>query len=84
MTEARLLLHSSIGRLILKMRILGRSLEVSAMGRGCMGMSGAYGVAGDCSEMISLLRIAVELGSHSSTRPRFMVHLCKIASVHSR
>src|SRR5512146_1600382 len=37
-------------------------LEVSAIGLGCMGMSIAYGPAGDRQEMISLLRSAVERG----------------------
>src|SRR5499426_1402069 len=44
-------------------RKLGNSdLEVSAVGLGCMGMSFAYGPAGDKQEMISLLRSAVERG----------------------
>ncbi len=44
-------------------RKLGRSnLEVSAIGLGCMGMSHAYGPAGDRREMISLIRSAVEQG----------------------
>ena len=44
-------------------RQLGRSgLEVSAMGLGCMGMSFAYGQPGDRTEMIALLRAAVERG----------------------
>jgi aryl-alcohol dehydrogenase-like predicted oxidoreductase len=44
-------------------RKLGNSnLEVSAIGLGCMGMSYAYGPAGDKREMISLLRSAVERG----------------------
>src|SRR5437870_6790166 len=44
-------------------RKLGKSdLEVSAIGLGCMGMSFGYGPAKDKSEMISLLRKAVELG----------------------
>jgi aryl-alcohol dehydrogenase-like predicted oxidoreductase len=47
----------------MKMRRLGKSnLEVSALGLGCMGMSWAYGPAGNRSEMISLLRKAVDLG----------------------
>jgi aryl-alcohol dehydrogenase-like predicted oxidoreductase len=46
-----------------KKRILGQSrLEVSALGLGCMGMSWAYGQAGDRGEMIKLLRGTVELG----------------------
>jgi aryl-alcohol dehydrogenase-like predicted oxidoreductase len=44
-------------------RKLGKSnLEVSAIGLGCMGMSFGYGPAKDKSEMISLIRKAVELG----------------------
>jgi aryl-alcohol dehydrogenase-like predicted oxidoreductase len=47
----------------MKTRILGTSgLEVSAFGLGCMGMSWAYGQAGDRTEMITLIRDAVELG----------------------
>src|SRR6266566_636730 len=44
-------------------RRLGKSnLEVSAIGLGCMGMTFAYGPAGDKQEMILLLRAAVERG----------------------
>jgi len=44
-------------------RKLGKSnLEVSALGLGCMGMSFGYGPAGDKSEMISVIRAAVEHG----------------------
>jgi len=44
-------------------RKLGDSnLEVSALGLGCMGMSYGYGPAGDKSEMIALIRKAVERG----------------------
>ena len=44
-------------------RKLGKSdLEVSPIGLGCMGMSFGYGPAKENSEMISLLRKAVELG----------------------
>jgi aryl-alcohol dehydrogenase-like predicted oxidoreductase len=44
-------------------RKLGKSsLEVSALGLGCMGMSFAYGPPKDKQEMISLLRTAVERG----------------------
>ncbi len=49
-------------------RTLGTSLEVSAMGLGCMGMSFAFGPPPDKQEMISLIRAAV---SPSSTPPRF-------------
>jgi aryl-alcohol dehydrogenase-like predicted oxidoreductase len=44
-------------------RKLGKSsLEVSAIGLGCMGMSFGYGPAADKKEMISLIRSAVERG----------------------
>ncbi len=44
-------------------RTLGSAgLEVSALGLGCMGMSFSYGPPADRSEMISLVRSAVELG----------------------
>jgi aryl-alcohol dehydrogenase-like predicted oxidoreductase len=43
-------------------RILGNSLEVSAIGLGCMGMSFSYGPPKDKKEMIALLRDAIESG----------------------
>jgi aryl-alcohol dehydrogenase-like predicted oxidoreductase len=44
-------------------RILGSSLEVSALGFGCMGMSQSFGPnPGDRAQMMSLLRTAVDLG----------------------
>jgi len=43
-------------------RKLGRNLEVSALGLGCMGMSSAYGPAADKGEMIKLIRAAYGLG----------------------
>ena len=44
-------------------RKLGKSgLEVSALGLGCMGMSFSYGAVHDETEMIRLMRKAVELG----------------------
>lgn len=44
-------------------RALGKSgLEVSALGLGCMGMSFGYGPAADKTEMIALIRKAVDLG----------------------
>ncbi|HEU4509023.1 MAG TPA: aldo/keto reductase [Pyrinomonadaceae bacterium] len=45
----------------MQQRKLG-SLEVSALGLGCMGMSYGYGPAGEKQEMIALLRTAVERG----------------------
>ena len=44
-------------------RKLGKSgLEVSAIGLGCMGMTFSYGPPANKSEMISLIRTAVERG----------------------
>ena len=43
-------------------RILGKDLEVSAIGLGCMGMSHAYGPAADKKEMTELLAKAVDRG----------------------
>jgi aryl-alcohol dehydrogenase-like predicted oxidoreductase len=45
-----------------KRKLGNSSLEVSAIGLGCMGMSFGYGPAADRQEMISLIRSAVELG----------------------
>ena len=46
----------------MKTRILGKDLEVSAIGLGCMGMSHAYGPAADKKEMTELLLEAVDRG----------------------
>jgi aryl-alcohol dehydrogenase-like predicted oxidoreductase len=43
-------------------RTLGPSLEVSAIGLGCMSMSSGYGPPADKREMITLIRAAVECG----------------------
>jgi aryl-alcohol dehydrogenase-like predicted oxidoreductase len=43
-------------------RILGNDLEVSAIGLGCMGMSRGYGPSGPQSDMITVIRSAVERG----------------------
>jgi aryl-alcohol dehydrogenase-like predicted oxidoreductase len=43
-------------------RTLGTGLEVSAIGLGCMGMSRGYGPAGSRSDMIAVIRSAVERG----------------------
>ncbi|AQG78622.1 aldo/keto reductase [Spirosoma montaniterrae] len=43
-------------------RTLGNSLNVSAIGLGCMGMSFGYGPAADKTDMIALIRAAVEQG----------------------
>lgn len=42
--------------------MLGKDLNVSAVGLGCMGMSHAYGAQADKKEMIELLAQAVDLG----------------------
>src|SRR5437868_11354920 len=51
----------------MKKRILGSgssnsSLEVSALGLGCMGMSFSYGPSPDKQDLIALIRAAVERG----------------------
>ncbi len=43
-------------------RTLGNGLEVSAIGLGCMTMTGGYGVSPNREEMITLLRGAVDQG----------------------
>jgi aryl-alcohol dehydrogenase-like predicted oxidoreductase len=47
---------------MMQTRILGRGLEVSALGLGCMGLSYAYGPATERSEAIRLLRGAHDRG----------------------
>lgn len=46
----------------MKKRTLGKDLEVSAIGLGCMSMTSAYGPAGDKNEMIQLIRTAHDKG----------------------
>ena len=46
----------------MKKRILGKDLEVSEIGLGCMGMDHAYGAPADRVEMIKLIRHAVDKG----------------------
>ena len=43
-------------------RILGKELEVSAVGLGCMGFSHAYGAPTDRDEAISMIHSAYEMG----------------------
>src|SRR6202050_193632 len=43
-------------------RKLGKDLEVSALGLGCMSMTSGYGPAADKGEMIKLIRAAYDLG----------------------
>jgi aryl-alcohol dehydrogenase-like predicted oxidoreductase len=48
---------------MMKQRTLGQGLQVSALGFGCMGMSQSFGPnPGDRSQMIDLLRAAVDRG----------------------
>lgn len=46
----------------MKTRTLGNSLEVSALGLGCMSMNAVYGPAPDRKEMIALIRAAHDKG----------------------
>lgn len=46
----------------MKQRILGKELNVSEIGLGCMGMTHAYGAPSDEASMISLMHQAYELG----------------------
>ena len=43
-------------------RILGKDMEVSAIGLGCMGLSFGYGPAADKKEAVALIRLAEEMG----------------------
>ena len=45
-----------------KRRLGNSTLEVSALGLGCMGMSANYGPPADKQEMVALIRAAVERG----------------------
>ena len=46
----------------MKTRMIGRDLEVSAVGLGCMGMTHAYGAPADKREMTELIAQAVDQG----------------------
>ncbi|MDF2974563.1 MAG: putative aldo/keto reductase [Microvirga sp.] len=46
----------------MKKRTLGTSLEVSAIGLGCMGLTFGYGPATDTSEAVALIRAAYDKG----------------------
>lgn len=50
------------GRLNMKHRILGKNLEVSAVGLGCMGFSHAYGAPMEKKEAVQAIRAAYEMG----------------------
>ena len=43
-------------------RSLGQSVQVSAMGYGCMGLTGMYGMPPDRQEGMQMIRAAVEMG----------------------
>ena len=43
-------------------RVLGKDLNVSPVGLGCMGMTHAYGAPADEKEMAKLLEKAVDMG----------------------
>jgi hypothetical protein len=45
-----------------RVKLGSQGLEVSALGLGCMGMTGTYGPAKDEAEMVQLLHHAVEMG----------------------
>jgi aryl-alcohol dehydrogenase-like predicted oxidoreductase len=47
---------------MMQTRTLGQGLRVSALGLGCMGMTGVYGDSVDRGQMIGLLRAAVDRG----------------------
>lgn len=46
----------------MQIRTPGRSLQVSAVGLGCMGFSHAYGAPTDVQDAVTLLRQAYDLG----------------------
>ena len=46
----------------MKTRILGKDLEVSAIGLGCMGMSHAYGQPSDKKEFQNVISHAIDDG----------------------
>ena len=43
-------------------RSLGQSVQVSAMGYGCMGLTGMYGIPPDRQDGVETIRAAVEMG----------------------
>lgn len=43
-------------------RSLGQSMQVSAMGYGCMGLTGVYGTPPDRQKGIEIIRAALEMG----------------------
>lgn len=53
-------------------RILGKDLEVSSIGFGCMGMSHAYGTVSTRKEAEALIAEAIECGCTFLIRQRYM------------
>ena len=53
-------------------RILGRNLEVSKIGFGCMGMSHAYGTVSTQKEAEELIAKAIDEGCTFLIRQRYM------------
>ena len=58
----------------MRKKILGKDLEVSAVGLGCMGMNHAYGAPADKTEMINLIAQAVDMDYTFLIQPKFMAH----------
>ena len=56
----------------MRKRLLGKDLEVSAVGLGCMGFSHAYGAPTDEKTVVERIRQAVELGIPFSIRRKYM------------
>lgn len=54
---------ASVKEKTMQKRILGRNMEVSAIGFGCMGLSFGLGPAVDKQQGISVIRAAVERGA---------------------
>ena len=45
-----------------RVKLGSQGLEVSALGLGCMGMTGTYGLPKDETEMVQLIHQAVDMG----------------------
>lgn len=56
----------------MEIRILGRDLEVSEIGFGCMGMSHAYGTVSTQKEAEELIEKAIDEGCTFLIRQRYM------------
>lgn len=52
----------------MKKRMLGKDLEVSAIGLGCMGMSHAYGARNQFRHFLAVTRRAISMAAHFLTR----------------